>query len=93
MEWSRVRATLGDVLIHGRRVPVIARTLLHSIVDVSGLDDVRIGDEVVLVGVQGAAALTLDDQAAGQGVTATELHFRLAGAITRVAPFPTWQSP
>jgi alanine racemase len=88
-----LRGPLGDVLIHGRRVPVIARTLLHSVVDVSGLDDVRIGDEVALVGVQGAAALTLNDQAVGQGVTTTELHFRLAGAITRAAPFPTWQGP
>jgi alanine racemase len=70
------------VLVRGVRVPVIARTLLHSIVDLSALGEAQVGDDVVLVGAQGDDLLTLDDMAREQGVSATELHFRLAGAIT-----------
>ncbi|GAA0294893.1 alanine racemase [Sphingomonas oligophenolica] len=76
-----VRGGLGEVIIHGRRAPVIARTLLHSIVDLSSVPEATIGDEVFLIGKQGESCLTLGEAAQAQGVSATELHFRLAGAI------------
>lgn len=79
------RSPFGVVLVRGRRVPVIARTLLHSVVDLSSIDDPVIGDEVVLIGRQAAARLSIAEAAAAQGISATELHFTLADAIVRAA--------
>jgi alanine racemase len=76
-----VRGGLGEVLVGGRRVRVLARTLLHSIVDLSTLDAAAIGDEVVVIGHQGGERLGLADAASAQGVSPTELHFKLAGSI------------
>jgi alanine racemase len=81
-----LRGCFGHVLVQGKRVPVIARTLLHSVVDLSKVEDARVGDRVILVGAQWDDRLVLDEVAREQGVTATELHFRLAGAITRASP-------
>lgn len=73
---------LGHALVRGVRVPVIGRTLLHSIVDLSAVEQAEVGDEVLLVGEQGNERLTLADQARSHGVSPTELHFRLLGAIS-----------
>jgi alanine racemase len=74
---------LGHVLVGGQRRRVIARTLLHSIVDLSGGNAPSIGDDVVLIGAQGREHMSLRESAEAQGMSPTELHFRLAGAITR----------
>lgn len=73
---------LGNVLVRGRRVPVIARTLFHSIVDLTGIDAPVIGDEVTVIGSQRGETIGLHEAADAMGIAATELHFRLAGAIT-----------
>ncbi|HEY0685634.1 MAG TPA: alanine racemase [Steroidobacter sp.] len=69
------------VLVRGVRVPVIGRTLLHSIVDLSAVAEAEVGDEVVLIGQQRGERLTLADLARSHGVSPIELHFRLLGAI------------
>lgn len=74
---------LGHVLVGGRRRRVVARTLLHSIVDLSGGAAPAIGDDVVLIGAQGRERVSLQEAAEAQRMSPTELHFRLAGAITR----------
>ncbi|MBY8825511.1 alanine racemase [Sphingomonas colocasiae] len=76
-------AALGSVLVRGRRAPVIARTLFHSIVDLSGIDTPAIGEAVTVIGTQGGERIGLHDAADAMEIAATELHFRLAGAITR----------
>lgn len=52
----------ADVLIRGRRHPVVAPiTANHIMVDVTASPDVRIGDEVVLWGQQGAASVSMSE--------------------------------
>jgi alanine racemase len=44
----------GNVLIRGRRIPIVGAVSMDMItVDVTGLDDVQPGDEVVILGRQG----------------------------------------
>lgn len=54
----------AEVLIHGRRWPLIAyMSANHSTVDISGANDIKIGDEVVLFGTQNGNEITLGEVA------------------------------
>lgn len=70
-------------LIHGRRVPVLShRGIEHMVLDVTALNEVAVGDEVVFVGSQGNDCITVDELAAVIGV----LPMELAARIARMAP-------
>lgn len=76
----------GTVLVSGQRAPVIGRTLLHSIVDLSAVPgEVAVGDEVVLVGRQRDSAIDLEEAAAGLDMSPTQFHFQVLGAIGRTS--------
>ena len=50
------------MLLHGRRARVIGRISMNlTLVDVTGIDGVRVGDEAVLLGRQGAEEITADE--------------------------------
>ncbi len=62
--YHRLISNRGAVLIHGQRAPIRGRVSMDQIVvDVSDIEDVRLGDEVVVVGRQGAAEITTDEVA------------------------------
>jgi alanine racemase len=59
--FSRDLSNLGHVLTNGKRVPVVgAVNMSMMVVDVTDLPDVKIGDEVVLIGKQGDKEITVD---------------------------------
>lgn len=62
----------GNVLVRGSRVPVVDAISMNSmVVDVSSLEDVRPGEEVVLFGRQGDAEITpLELESANRGILA-----------------------
>ena len=54
----------GEVLIRGRRAPMIGRVTMDlTMVDVTEIPDVALGDEAVLWGEQGGARITLEEVA------------------------------
>ena len=58
-------SNVGKVLIHGRRAPVAGRVCMdQSLVDVTDVPDVRVGDEVVIYGRQGDDFLGVEELAA-----------------------------
>ena len=58
--FSRSLSNLGRVLIHGKRVPVVGVVNMNMIVvDITSLDGVVKGDEVIIVGKQGNNSITL----------------------------------
>jgi len=70
----------ADVLIRGRRFPIVAPiTANHMMIDVTGADDIAIGDEVVLWGKQGDQHITKGElsKLAGGGLHA----YRLATGV------------
>jgi len=77
---------LGQVVVRGVACPVLARTLLHSIVDLSGVPGARVGDEVVIF--DNDTEHTLVAAAAGQGQTALWMHMRTIGSIITAASRP-----
>jgi alanine racemase len=51
--YSRALSNKGEVIIHGKRAPVVGRICMdQTMVDVSKIPGVKIGDEVVLIGKQ-----------------------------------------
>ncbi len=71
----------GDVLFGGRRCPVLAVSANSTLVDVSAAPAVSLGDEVVLLGRQGDAAVTAYEVAQAAGSV-----YRLLTAIPREVP-------
>ena len=72
--YSRSLSNKGKVLIHGHRVPLRGRICMNmSIVDVSEVEGVKAGDEVVLLGQQGQESITADDIAAEMGSISYEV--------------------
>jgi len=57
----------AEVLIRGRRAPVMSVTLEHTTVNLTGLESPRVGEEVLVLGGDGPARITLEDVGAWQG--------------------------
>jgi alanine racemase len=77
----------GQVLIRGRRVPIVGAVSMDMItVDVTGLDAVEPGDEVVLLGQQGTESwqrIDAREMAAAIGTIPWEVVCRLGTRIER----------
>ncbi|MDI6783369.1 MAG: alanine racemase [bacterium] len=62
--YPRLLSNLGEVLIHGNRVPIIGRICMDQfMVDVTRIPNVQLGDEVVLFGNQGKNQIEIDEVA------------------------------
>jgi len=76
-----------QVLIRGRRVPIVGAVSMDMMmVDVSGLDDVAPGDEVVIIGRQGAESwqqIDAREMAAAIGTIPWEIVCRIGSRIER----------
>lgn len=72
--YSRSLSNIGAVLIHGQRAAIRGRVCMNMcMVDVTAIEDVRAGDEAVLLGGQGGQVITADDIAAGMGSISYEV--------------------
>jgi len=60
--YSRRLSNRGEVLIRGKRAPVVGKVCMDFImVDVTDIPHVSLGDEVVLMGVQGKERITVEE--------------------------------
>lgn len=83
--YSRALSNNAHVLIGGRPAPVVGRVCMDlTVVDVTDHPAVRPGDEVVLLGRQGSAAITANDLAAWQNTISYEVLCRIGPRVTRV---------
>jgi len=78
--FDRELSSIGEVLIRGKRAKVVGRvTMDMTIVDVTKISGVRVGDEVVVIGRQGKEVLTAEDIDQKLGTSFYEV-------ITRINP-------
>ena len=62
--FGRSLSSIGNVLISGKRAKVLGRVSMDMIiVDVGKMKDIRVGDEVVIIGRQGDDEITADELA------------------------------
>ena len=73
--YPRVLSNSGEVLIGGARRPIIGRVCMDvSVVQLQSEDNVSVGDEVVLIGKQGNAEITVDEVAHRAGTISYNLN-------------------
>lgn len=80
--FRRAPENWGEVLIRGCRAPIVGRvTMDQTMVDVTHIPGVQIGDQVVLIGKQGKECITAEDVASRLGTINYEI---VAGILARV---------
>lgn len=76
---------LGDVLVCGRRAPVLGRRSIEfSLIDVTDVPEAEVGSEAVVLGRQGEEEIGAEELAGKLGVPMLELIWRLAQNTRRV---------
>jgi alanine racemase len=82
---ARPLSNRGQVLIGGSRVPIVGRVCMDmTMVDVTSLPDVRLGDEAVLIGRQGDDEITADEVADLSGTISYEVLCRIGPRVPRL---------
>jgi alanine racemase len=75
----------ADVLIRGRRCPLLGRVTMDQImVDVSAVPQAAIGDEAVLIGSSGAEAILASELSAKAGTIPWEIFTSIGTRVERV---------
>lgn len=83
--YSRRHSNSGEVIIHGRRVPVVGRVCMDQLmINVTGVPNVQVGDEVVLYGRQGDESITIDEIASRLGTISYEVVCALGKRVPRL---------
>ncbi len=82
--YRRVLSNRAEVLVRGRRVPVVGRVSMDQVgLDLTGITDAQEGDEVVLVGRQGAETVTVDALARWADTISYEILCGLSERVPR----------
>lgn len=83
--YKRSLSNKAEALIHGRRVPVIGTVCMDQLMcDVSGLDDVAVGDEAVLLGSQGVEHIDAEEMAGWADTISYEILLSISERVPRL---------
>jgi alanine racemase len=82
---SRALSNRGHVLVRESRVPIIGRVSMDlTLIDVTDIEGVKTGDDVVLIGRQGAQVINAEDVAIASGSISYEVTCRVGERVPRV---------
>jgi len=82
--YIRQFSNVGEVLVRGRRVPVVGRVCMdQALVDVTDVPDAGPGDEVVIYGEQDGKAVTIEEMAFRLGRIPYELICAVGRRVRR----------
>jgi len=83
--YSRLLSNKGEVLINGQRAPIRGRVCMDQfMVDVTHIDDVKVGDEVILIGKQGNAEFSATEMADIIGTINYEITCDITKRVPRI---------
>ena len=83
--YSRALSGVGEVLIGGVRCPIIGRVCMDvSVVQIDDAANISVGDEVVLIGKQGNAEITVDEVAQRAGTISYEILTQIGSRVKRI---------
>lgn len=83
--YSRALSNRADVLVGGRRCPVVGRVTMDQVmVDVTSVARTRVGDDVVLIGRQGRSEIAARELARLCGTIPYETATSLSSRVPRV---------
>jgi alanine racemase len=82
---NRLLSNRGDVLVGGKRCPIIGKiTMDMTMVDVTDVKGISLGDEVVIIGIQGAEQIKADDLAKLQDTINYEITCNISSRVPRI---------
>ena len=81
--FARALTRRGSALLGGRRYPLAGTVTMDQIVINVGDDEYGVGDEVVLLGIQGAEAITADEWAGELGTISYEVVCSIGPRVPR----------
>ncbi|MCF6247103.1 MAG: alanine racemase [Desulfobacula sp.] len=77
--YSRALSSKGQILVHGKRAPIIGRVCMdQTMIDVGHINGVKSGDEVVLIGRQKNEIISADELA----VISETINYEIVSALT-----------
>jgi len=80
----RSRGNRGDVIVRGRRAPLVGRVSMDAItVDVTGVEGVRAGDVATLIGGDGQESISAEEVAEWSGTISYEVLTAIGGRVER----------
>jgi alanine racemase len=83
--YRRLLSTNGRMLVRGIRAPVLGRVCMdQTMLDVSDIPGVRLGDEVVVMGTQGNESVTADELARKTKTIPYEIVTAVSERVARV---------
>ncbi len=83
--YSRSLSNNADVLVRGRRVPVVGRVSMDLVtIDVTDAPEARVGDEVILLGKQGSEEIAVEEMAKRAGTISYEVFCRISRRVPRI---------
>jgi len=83
--YNRLLSNKGEVLVKGRRAPIVGRVCMDmTMIDVSHIPEVKMGDEVVLFGKQGDAEIPMDEIADKTNTIINEVACSIGKRVPRV---------
>jgi len=75
----------GEVLVRGRRAPIVGRVCMDQcMIDVTHIPEVKLGDEVVLIGAQGNDRIRAEDVAVRLGTNNYETTSMVMARVPRL---------
>jgi alanine racemase len=83
--YSRLLSNRGQALVAGQRAPIAGRVCMDlTMIDVTDIRNVQQGDEVVLLGRQGAAEISADEMAAWTNTISYEILTSIGARVPRI---------
>jgi alanine racemase len=83
--YSRLLSNKGEVLVRGRRAPVVGRVSMDLVtIDVTDIAEAGVGDEVVLLGRQGPEEIAAEELAAKVDTIQYEVLCNVGSRVPRV---------
>lgn len=83
--YSRALSNSGQVIVRGQFVPVVGRVSMDlTIIDVTDVPEVQLGDEAVLIGEQGGLKISAEDLAEQIGTISYEVVTGVSARVPRI---------
>ncbi|MGH7826142.1 MAG: alanine racemase [Candidatus Binatia bacterium] len=83
--YGRLLSNRGEVLIKVSRAPIVGRVCMDlTMIDVTDIGGVQQGDEVVLLGRQGATEISADEMAAWSNTISYEILTSISARVPRI---------
>ena len=82
--YARAMTGKAEVVLHGKRYPVVGRICMDQVMVAIGRDSAYNGDEVVVLGGEGAAAISIEEMASWAGTIPHEVLTSINTRVPRV---------